>query len=134
MMKDENALIPGYILTGRVMHGKGIGSKAGMPTANLEFFPEMDLPDFGVYAAKVLVKDKEYIGVTNVGLRPTVDDEERVSVETYIIDFADDIYGERICLQLYKLLRKQRKFDSMSLLREQLLADCAETKKYFSLL
>lgn len=133
-MKDIINNTSAYVLEGRVVHGKGIGSRAGMPTANLEILPGMELPDEGVYAAKVLVKDEEYIGVTNVGLRPTVDSEENITVETYIMDFHGDIYEEIIRLELYKLLRKQQKFDDLLSLLTQLEKDCAEAKKYFNLL
>ncbi len=133
-MKDISDLSPVHVLCGRVVHGKGIGSKAGMPTANLEILPDIKIPDEGVYAVKVFVKDKEYIGVTNVGLRPTVDNEDVVTIETYIMDFQEDIYEENIRLELYQLLRKQQKFDDMLSLLRQLEKDCAETKKYFNLL
>ncbi len=130
-MKDISDLEPVHVLCGRVVHGKGIGSKAGMPTANLEILPDMKLPDEGVYAAKVFVKDKEYIGVTNVGLRPTVDNEDVVTVETYIMDFQEDIYEESIRLELYQLLRKQQKFDNMLSLLKQLEKDCIKTREIF---
>lgn len=131
-MNDISDLSPVHVLCGRVVHGKGIGSKAGMPTANLEVLPDMKLPDEGVYAAKVYVRDKEYIGVTNVGLRPTVDNEDVVTVETYIMDFQEDIYEENIRLELYQLLRKQQKFDNMLSLLKQLEKDCAKTREIFN--
>ena len=131
-MNDISDLSPVHVLCGRVVHGKGIGSKAGMPTANLEVLPDMELPDEGVYAAKVYVRDKEYIGVTNVGLRPTVDNEDVVTVETYIMDFQEDIYEENIRLELYQLLRKQQKFDNMLSLLKQLEKDCAKTREIFN--
>lgn len=131
-MNDISDLSPVHVLCGRVVHGKGIGSKAGMPTANLEILPDIKLPDEGVYAAKVYVRDKEYIGVTNVGLRPTVDNEDVVTVETYIMDFQGDIYEENIRLELYQLLRKQQKFDNMLSLLKQLEKDCAKTREIFN--
>jgi len=131
-MNDISDFSPVHELCGRVVHGKGIGSKVGMPTANLEVLPDMKLPDEGVYGAKVYVRDKEYIGVTNVGLRPTVDNEDVVTVETYIMDFQGDIYEENIRLELYQLLRKQQKFDNMLSLLKQLEKDCAKTREIFN--
>ena len=62
---------PLYVLSGPVIHGRGNGRTVGMPTANLPVPPGAALPPFGVYAARVRVGDREYLGVTNVGLRPT---------------------------------------------------------------
>ncbi len=122
---------PLYVLLGRIVHGRGIGKKAGMPTANLEITKGMVIPKLGVYASKVKLGDDEYTGVTNVGLRPTVDSDKDVTIETYILDFDSDIYEETMELKLFALLRGQQKFEDMSMLLEQLRKDCAETKKYF---
>lgn len=122
---------PSYALSGRIVHGRGIGKKAGMPTANLEITKDMVMPELGVYASKVKLGNCEYIGVTNVGLRPTVDSDKDITIETYIIDFDGDIYEETIELELFVLLRGQQKFEDMTMLLWQLRKDCAEAKKYF---
>ena len=122
---------PLYVLSGRIVHGRGIGKKAGMPTANLEIIKDMIIPELGVYASKVKLGNREYTGVTNVGLRPTVDNDKDITIETYILDFDGDIYEEKIELELFVLLRGQQKFEDMSMLRKQLHKDCIEAKKYF---
>lgn len=124
---------PLYELSGKVVHGRGKGHAAGMPTANLEVLPGTDLPVSGVYAAKVYLEGKEFKGVTNVGLRPTADCDKDVTIETFIIDFDGDIYGDTIYLQLFALLRGQQKFEDMSKLREQLYKDCSKAQKILGL-
>lgn len=130
-MNNSKNLQPLYKLSGKVVHGRGIGKKAGMPTANLEITSDIKMPKLGVYASKVYIGDRELMGVTNVGLRPTVDNDRDISIETYIIDFDGDIYEENISLELFSLLRGQQKFENISMLLEQLKADCADAKKYF---
>ncbi len=130
-MNNSKNIQPLYKLSGKIVHGRGIGKKAGMPTANLEITPNLKMPKLGVYASKLHLGDKELMGVTNVGLRPTVDNDRDISIETYIIDFDGDIYEENISLELFLLLRGQQKFGNMSMLLEQLKADCVEAKKYF---
>jgi len=133
IMNNSDDRKPMYVLAGRIVHGRGIGKKAGMPTANLEVAEGIKLPELGVYAAKIYLDAKEWIGVTNVGLRPTVDNDKDVTIETYIIGFDGDIYEESVCLELYECLRGQQKFEDMSLLVEQLKRDCAQTQKYFGI-
>lgn len=130
-MSDSKNFCPLYKLSGKIVHGRGIGKKAGMPTANLEIVPDIKLPELGVYASKVYLGGGVFTGVTNVGLRPTVDNDKDISIETYIIDFDRDIYEEEISLELFLMLRKQEKFENMTKLLEQLMKDCTETKKYF---
>lgn len=130
-MNNSKNIQPLYKLSGKIVHGRGIGKKAGMPTANLEITSDIKMPKLGVYASKVYLDGRELMGVTNVGLRPTVDNDRDISIETYIIDFDGDIYEENISLELFSLLRGQQKFENMSMLLEQLKADCADAKKYF---
>ena len=82
-----------HMFTGVVTHGQGLGHTIGVPTINLAFSEGVSIPDFGVYATKVRVKGGEYIGVTNVGVRPTVSESDRVTVEPFLLDFSGDLYG-----------------------------------------
>lgn len=77
------------------------------------------------------LQGQELLGITNVGLRPTVDNDTDISIETYILNFNSDIYGEILCIHLFALLRQPQKFDNMSLLLEQLGFDCIAARKYF---
>ena len=128
--------MPLYTLRGPVVHGRHKGTAVGMPTANLTPPPDRPLPPFGVYAARVRVGDAAYIGVTNVGCRPTVDDVPVPTVETYILDFSGNLYGKEITVELIAFLRPIRKMASLADVKSQvdadgrraraLLADCAE--------
>ena len=88
-------------LTGVVIHGQGKGGPAGFPTANLCRDAGEALPENGVYAALARLEDgKTYLGVTNVGTRPTADDSARVTIETLLIGYAGDLYGRRMTLDI----------------------------------
>ena len=78
---------PISILTGIIIHGKGLGRTVGMPTANLQPVRGSEIPPQGVYASLVYLRDGLHIGVTNIGERPTVDSDSRFTIETNIHDF-----------------------------------------------
>ena len=126
-MKSEPQIL--YHMSGRVIHGQGNGRKVQMPTANLSIAPGSVLPPFGVYAARVRVQGGEYLGVTNVGLRPTLTQEEAPTVETYLLDFQGDLYGQEMDLFLYAFLRPTRKMASLKAVKAQVEADARETKR-----
>ena len=90
--------------------------------------PGLSFPPFGVYAARLTAEGKEYLGVTNVGLRPTLAGEQRPSIETFILDFQGDLYGKHIQLYLYVLLRPTRKMASLEAVREQVERDAERTR------
>lgn len=114
---------PLYTLTGPVVHGKGNGKTVGMPTANLDVSGAQTLPPLGVYAAVVRAGGAVYPGVTNVGLRPSVDAEQRVTVETFILDFSGSLYGQEITLELYDFLRPTRRMESLEAVQRQVALD-----------
>lgn len=121
-----------HVLTDRVGHGKRLGSTLGFPTVNLRFPEGVLVPAHGVYATRVWCKDGACrSAVTNIGVRPTVDDGERVSVEGYILDFAGDLYGQTIRMEFFKKLRGERKFPSLDALREEVMKNAEETRDYF---
>lgn len=99
-----------WILTGTVAHGKALGRTVGMPTANLAADPRTALPPAGVYAAIMTLPQGRFMGLTNIGTRPTVDREDRTTIETYLFDFDRDIYGERAQLELCFFIRGIQKF------------------------
>ena len=69
--------------------------------------------------------------VTNIGVRPTVDDGDRVSVEGYILDFSGDLYGQTIRMEFYKKLRGERRFPTLEALREEVMRNAQETREFF---
>ena len=117
------------ILKGKIVHGKGLGRTVGMPTANLDVKGQK-LPEPGVYASKIKIGEKEYGSVTNVGNRPTVDQEQTITVETYIFDFSGSIYGEEAVLEILQFLRPVQKFQDLNEVHEQVKKDIEEAKKY----
>lgn len=114
-----------YQLSGNVVHGKQIGRQIGYPTANLEVDSEIKiLPGAGVYAVRVFLADgSEYRGMMNVGLRPTLGDDNATSIEVYLLDFEGDLYNAYITVQLLQHIRKEEKFPDLDALKNQLKAD-----------
>ncbi len=122
-------MIKPYILAGKIEHGKGLGKTVGMPTANLKVCDETKLPEHGVYATRMIVDGKSYKSVTNIGTRPSVDGENRVTVETFVIDFDGDIYGEDVQLEVHQFLRPIQKFQGIEAVWEQVKKDVEKAKK-----
>ena len=127
-----------HALTGRVVHGEERGRTINFPTANIAPVGEM-LPPDGVYAVRVdqLDDDGEAMplagGVTNIGLRPTVADGGGRTVETYILGFAGDLYGERLRLHLVGRLRDEQKFAGIEELKTQITIDCVQARRKLGL-
>lgn len=122
-----------HVLTDRVAHGKKLGSTLGFPTVNLHFPPGVLVPAYGVYATRVWFENGDSRpAVTNIGMRPTVDDGDAVSVEGYILDFHGDLYGQTIRMEFFKRLRGERKFPSLDALREEVMRNAQQTRDYFA--
>ena len=120
-----------HTLSGPVVHGKGLGRTIGIPTSNLVVPQGVLMPAFGVYATRVWIEGKGYLAVTNVGVRPTVENTDRVTVEPWILDFDGDLYGQNIRVEFYKQLRPERKFGSIDELKTAILKNAQETRLYF---
>lgn len=130
MEKASTFLGHPHLLSGEVVHGRGLGHTIGIPTANLELPQGVICPKLGVYACVATVEGKEYLAVTNVGTRPTVSG-KHITVEPWLLDFAGDIYGKRIHLLFYKFLRPERKFNSLEELQAEIQKNGAQTRKFF---
>jgi thiamine pyrophosphokinase len=120
-----------FSLMGEVVSGKGKGRTVGIPTINLQIGNGAATPVFGVYATIVHIDDNEFYGVTNVGHRPSVDQSNHVTVETFIMDFDGDLYGKAIKLDFYKFLRDTMKFGSLDDVKYQVIKDCESAMEYF---
>ncbi len=121
-----------HVLTDRVSHGKKLGSTLGFPTVNLRFQPGVLVPAHGVYATKVWFEDgTSRPAVTNIGVRPTVDDGDMVNVEGYILDFQGDLYGQTIRMEFFQRLRGERKFPSLEALKAEVMKNAEQTREYF---
>lgn len=122
-----------HTLVDTVHYGFRLGTKMGTPTINMRFPEGVIVPRHGVYAAKAILEDgSSHMAVTNVGVRPTVSGENRVSVESFILDYSGNLYDREVRVEFYKFLRPEQKFESVDALREQILADAETTRKYFS--
>lgn len=122
-----------HTLSDRVVHGKKIGGGTlGFPTVNLRVPERVIIPAFGVYATKLYVRDECYAAVTNVGVRPTVEDNDgRVTVEGFILDFDGDLYGEKVRMEFYKRLRGEKKFPTLQALSQEIGRNAQQTREYF---
>ena len=92
----------------------------------------MITPAHGVYATRVQIGDSSYMGATNIGVRPTVDNSTHVTVETFILDFSGDLYGQTLRVDFYQRLREEKRFSSLSALQAQIEQDMLSTRAYFS--
>lgn len=106
---------------GVVVHGKGIGRKLGIPTANLAM-DGVEGVRYGVYAAKAALEGKAYPAVANVGRHPTLP-EGPPTVEVHILDASMDVYGKEMTVTLMRYLRPEMQFDSVEALRAQIMKD-----------
>ena len=119
-----------HILSGQVVHGRALGRTIGIPTANLLLPEGVICPKLGVYACKAIVDGKEYLAVTNVGTRPTVEG-NHITVEPWILDFEGDIYGKQLHLLFYKFLRPEQKFASLGELKAEIEKNAEQVRLFF---
>lgn len=119
-----------HCISGEVVHGRQLGRTMGIPTANLLIGDHVLEPAYGVYATKVILPDgTEKPAVTNVGVRPTVDDSRKVTVEPWILDFEGDLYGKHIRVDFYHRLRGEQKFSGLEELRQEIFRNAEETRR-----
>lgn len=118
-----------YSVTGKVVKGRQIGRSIGFPTANIETDDGYKLiPAKGVYAVEVQINGKVYTGMLSIGTNPTVNEDTSLrSIEVYILDFNEDIYGKVITVVFRKRLRDEIKFDSTAQLSDQMKLDKEQT-------
>lgn len=121
-----------YFMVGEVVHARHRGTIIGYPTANILENENRTKLGAGIYITKVYIDNKSYLGVTNVGPKPTFDEQSR-SIETYILDFSKDIYGKTIRVEFYKKIRDVMKFHSVPALCNQMMQDEREARAYFSI-
>jgi len=120
-----------YLIMGEVMHGKALGRTVGMPTANIGYKPYKQLPADGVYGTISDIDGKRFKGLTNLGHRPTVDNFDYVTVEEFILDFDEDIYGKVITLEIHATIRGIRKFKDLAEVKLQVNKDIESIRSYF---
>jgi riboflavin kinase/FMN adenylyltransferase len=119
-----------YALDGRVVRGDQLGRKLGFPTANLDV-PGRILPPNGVYAAHADTSAMSHRAVVNIGVRPTVGDAIMRRVETHLLDFDGDLYGQQLEITFAQRLRDEKKFASLDELKHQIAADITVARQWF---
>ena len=118
-----------YSIKGEVIKGDGIGKKLNFPTANIKIHNDGKiLPSDGVYAGYAIISDKKFIGMINIGKRPTVEGKER-RVEMNIFDYSGMLYGKEMKISFIKRIRNEQKFKNLDDLSNQLRKDKLETIK-----
>ncbi|MCQ2398298.1 MAG: riboflavin biosynthesis protein RibF, partial [Sphaerochaetaceae bacterium] len=126
-VKEAIKLLGGsYVIAGPVIHGRGLGMKYGMPTANQYIAPNRLWPEYGVYASVVRLGERIFKGITNIGLRPSGDNTPIPSCETLILDFNEQIYGELMIIEVYAYIRPIKKFAGLKEVRIQIDKDIAQ--------
>ena len=117
-----------FKLKGKVEHGNRMGHKIGFPTANINVDVNLVTPKFGVYEVDVTKDDKTYKGVMNIGNRPTVSNDLKLSYEVHILDFDEDIYGSFLGVEFVSFIRDEIKFDNIEELKNQISIDIKSIK------
>jgi riboflavin kinase/FMN adenylyltransferase len=117
-----------YSMTGRVIRGRQLGRELGWPTANVQLRHNRP-PLTGIFAVRVHGADsRPRDAVASLGYRPTVEDEGRALLEVYLFDFAGDLYGRLLTVELLHKLRDEAKFESLDALRAQIAQDCDDAR------
>ena len=121
-----------YAVSGPVTNGSDRGSRIGLPTANIDHWSRKLLPAIGVYATRPVLNGRSYHGITNVGLRPTFEEQEHPNIETHILDFDGNIYGKKLELQFIEKIRDERKFSGVEPFLAQIERDKVTARRIFS--
>lgn len=120
-----------YTVRGKVEHGRQLGRKLGFPTLNVHPSRDKLLPPNGVYLDSVRIDGIWYNGIGNVGFKPTVSDENRMLIESNLLDYSGDAYGKEVEIQLYHFKRSEQKFESIEMMKAQIDQDIAYAKEFF---
>ena len=122
-----------HMLADTVRSGYHLGTRLGAPTINMYFPDGVLVPRRGVYATRVVLEDgSSHMAVTNVGVRPTVSETNKVSVESHILDFSGNLYDRQVRVEFYEFIRDEKKFSGTQELKEQIQKDAQATKDFFS--
>ncbi|MBC7899184.1 MAG: bifunctional riboflavin kinase/FAD synthetase [Saprospiraceae bacterium] len=119
-----------YGVEGVIIRGNRRGHTIGFPTANLKPHNRV-IPRFGVYATATLVDGTWRRSITNIGVRPTFENEAEPSIETYLFDFDGDLYGDVLRVRFLHRIRDERKFNGIDELKAQIEKDTARALNYF---
>ncbi len=124
----EELLGEPYFIEGEIVHGDGRGTSLGLPTVNISLQNDKSFIKQGVYYSKVIIDDKSYTGLTNIGICPTFEERD-VHAETFILDFSGKVYNKVARIHLIDFLREERKFKNKDELTEQIQKDVASVRE-----
>ena len=130
LQKANQLLGHPYLIMGQVMHGKALGRTVGMPTANLGFGQHKQLPAYGVYGTLSQIEGKSVKGLTNIGQRPSVDNYNDVTIETFLLDYSGDLYDKTIFLEILIYIRGVKKFKNLDEVKAQVNMDIESIRSY----
>ena len=132
IVKANQLMGRNYFIYGEVVYGRQIGRKIDFPTINIIPSKKKLIPANGVYITVVVIDGKMYNGITNVGVRPTFDDDNTLSIETHILNFDANVYGKEVKIVFLQEMRKEIKFNSAKELQEQLIKDKQQGIDFFT--
>jgi riboflavin kinase/FMN adenylyltransferase len=120
-------------LSGTVVHGMGRGRRLGVPTANLDLWPELAVPAYGVYATQTEAGGRRHHSVTSIGVRPTFENgtAHPATVETHLLDFEGDLYGTGLRVEFAARLRGEERFPDAEHLKRQMAKDIEDARRLF---
>lgn len=127
----ERLLGQPFFIEGRVIYGQRLGTELGIPTANVQLH-RYRAPLSGVYVVEVLLNDARLPGVANVGVRPTVGDLIKPVLEVHLLDFDEQIYGQRIQVEFKAKVRDEAKFSSLEQMVEEIHNDITVARSFFN--
>ncbi|ABE50476.1 bifunctional riboflavin kinase/FAD synthetase [Methylobacillus flagellatus] len=131
---DEAARLLGrpYSISGKVVHGDKLARELGYPTANIHMLHDRP-PLFGIYAVKLegLAEGGDWPGVASLGVRPTVKQDGKPTLEAHLFDFSGDIYGRHVRVKFMHKIRDEMKFDSLETLKYWIARDAEMAREYF---
>lgn len=123
-----------HVLSDVVCYGHKFGTSMGFPTINMRFTDGVIIPPYGVYATKVQLQgdNRKRLAVTNIGVRPTLGGTDSVTAESYILDYSGDLYGQRVRVEFFKMLRTEKKFNGIEELKAEIDRNVTATRAYFA--
>lgn len=119
-----------FSFSGEIIHGNNLGHTVGMPTINIKPDESKLLPPFGVYASDTELDGKIYRGITNIGVKPTISENNAVGVETWLFGLDEDVYGHFAKVNLLDFIRPEMKFASLEEVKKQVNMDVIKAKEF----
>lgn len=130
-MEEVTALLGHpFSIVGEVEYGRQLGRTLGIPTTNIMPPDNKILPPYGVYFTRTWVDGISYKGITNIGCKPTIANELKRGVETFLFDYSGNLYGRELTVELYKYHRPEQKFQNIEALKAQMEKDIEKAKNY----